>query len=309
MRAVSQQAFGGPEILQVIETETPSLVSSEVLVQVKAAGVNPVDITVREGWYPLLGEPPFVLGWDVSGVVVAVDPGVNRFAVGDEVSGMPFFPRQAGAYAEYVAAPARQLARKPSSIDHEHAAALPLAVLTAWQALVDAADVQPGQRVLIHGAGGGVGHLAVQLAKHLGAEVIGTASAGKREFVRGLGADEVIDYRKVDFTEAVRDVDVVLDMVGKDYGTRSIGVLREGGLLVTAVERSNAELAARVTAAGRQFKGVAVEPDRVALESVAALVDSGALRAHVEQSFPLEHVGKAHELVSSSPAGKVVLTL
>jgi NADPH:quinone reductase-like Zn-dependent oxidoreductase len=222
---------------------------------------------------------------------------------------MPFFPRQAGAYAEFVAVPARQLARKPSTLDHEHASALPLAGLTAWQALVDAADVQPGQRVLIHGAGGGVGHLAVQLAKHLGAEVIGTASAGKRDFVRGLGADEVIDYRAIDFTQAVKDVDVVLDLVGKDYGTRSITVLREGGLLVTAVERTNADLAARTTAAGRRFKGVAVEPDGYALEALAALVDSGALRVHVEQSFPLEQVGKAHELVSSAIPGKVVLTL
>ena len=285
------------------------MLSSEVLVAVKAAGINPVDIAVREGWYPILGEPPFVLGWDISGVVVAVDPGVNWFEVGDEVFGMPFFPRQAGAYAEFVAVPPRQLARKPSSIDHEHAAALPLAGLTAWQGLVDAANVQPGQRVLIHGAGGGVGHLAVQLAKHLGAEVIATASEGKQSFVRGLGADQVIDYRAVDFTKAVQEVDVVLELVGKDYGTRSIGVLREGGLLVTAVERANADLAARTTAAGRRFKGIAVEPDGPGLQALAALVDSGELRVHVEQSFPLEQAGKAHELVASAVPGKVVLTL
>src|SRR5207237_408369 len=164
------------------------------------------------------------------------------------------------------------------------------------------------QRVLIHGAGGGVGHLAVQLAKHLGAEVFATASEGKRDFVRGLGADEVIDYHKVDFTEAVKEVDVVLELVGKDYGTRSIGVLRPGGLLLTAVERSNAELAARTTAAGRRFKGISVEPDGPALATLAALVDSGVLRVHVEQSFPLEQVAKAHELVASAVRGKVVLT-
>src|SRR5205814_8582748 len=143
---------------------------------------------------PLLGQPRCVLGWDVSGVVEQVGPGTARFQPGDEVYGMPFFPRAAAAYAEYLAAPSRQLARKPANLDHVHAAALPLVGLTAWQGLVDLADLQPGQRVLVHGGGGGVGHIAVQLAKHLGAQVVATASASKRDFVAGLGADEVLDY-------------------------------------------------------------------------------------------------------------------
>ncbi|PZS36946.1 MAG: NADPH:quinone reductase [Pseudonocardiales bacterium] len=309
MRVVTQQEIGGPEVLHVEEAQTPSPLPSEVLVAVRATGLNPVDAAIRSGGFPVFGRPPFVLGWDVSGVVTEVVPGVNRFQVGDEVYGMPLFPRPAGAYAEFVAAPSRQLALKPRSIDHVHAGALPLAGLTAWQALVDVADVQQGQRVLVHAAGGGVGHLAVQIAKHLGAYVIGTASAGKHEFVRDLGADEVVDYRAVDFTEAVHDVDVVLELVGGDYGTRSIEVLRTGGLLVTAVERDNADLAARTRAAGRRFAGITVEPDGAGLERLAELVDAGRLRVHVEHALPLEDAAKAHALLESGLRGKVVLTI
>src|SRR6266568_3704062 len=213
MRAVVMSGYGGPEVLKVEEVPRPSLILTEVLVRVRAAGVNPVDRYVRSGAFPLL-RPPAILGWDVSGVVEEVFPGVTRFRVGDEVYGMPFFPRAAGAYAEYVAAPARQFAPKPARLDHVQAAGLPLAGLTAWQGLVDIAGVTAGHRVLIHAAGGGVGHLAVQIAKARGAHVIGTASRGKLELVRSLGADEVIDYREVDFTAGVHGVDIAFDLVG-----------------------------------------------------------------------------------------------
>lgn len=193
MRAVMMRSNGGPQVLAVEDVAPPTPVLTEVLVRVRAAGVNPVDAYVRSGAFPLV-KPPAILGWDLSGVVEEVVPGVTRFRVGDDVFGMPMFPRAAGAYAEYVAAPARQLARKPTALDHVHAAALPLAGLTAWQALVDTANVSAGQRVLIHAAGGGVGHLAVQIAKARGAYVIGTASRSKYEFLRELGADEVLDY-------------------------------------------------------------------------------------------------------------------
>lgn len=308
MRAVTQREFGGPEVLEVAEIDPPSPLPSEVVVAVRAAGVNPVEAVIRSGIFPMLGQPPFVLGWDISGVVTEVVPGVNRFQVGDEVYGMPLFPRAAGGYAEFVAAPSRQLARKPRTIDHIHAAALPLVGLTAYQALVEIADVQAGQRVLVHAAGGGVGHIAVQIAKDRGAFVIGTASSGKHDFVRSLGADEVIDYRTVDFTEVVRDVDVVLEVVGGDYATRSIEVLRPGGLLVTAVERTNTELATRTRAAGRRFAGITVEPDGAGLQRLAELVDAGRLRVHVEHSFPLEDAAKAHALFDTGLQGKTVLT-
>jgi NADPH:quinone reductase-like Zn-dependent oxidoreductase len=309
MRAITQHTFGGADVLTVTDLPRPVPLATEVLVRVHAVGVNPVEAFIRSGAFPLLGDPPFVLGWEVSGIVEEVVPGTERFKVGDEVYGMPFFPRQAAGYAEYVAAPSRTLARKPAGLDHVHAAALPLVGLTAWQGLVEYAGLAPGQRVLIHGAGGGLGHVAVQIAKARGAHVIGTASAGKHHFVRSLGADEVIDYRAVDFTDAVRDADVVFDVVGGDYGLRSLRSLRLGGTFVTAVDRLNAELAARTREAGLRFIGVAVEPDGAGLEALTDLVDAGRLRPHVEHVLPLAEAAKAHELVESGHAkGKIVLT-
>ncbi|KUJ67424.1 NADPH:quinone reductase [Streptomyces albus subsp. albus] len=307
MRAVTQDTFGGPEVLKTVEIDRPTPLGAEVLIRVHASGVNPVDVAVRSGAYPILGEPPFGVGWDISGVVEEVGPGA-RFKPGDEVYGMPFFPRAATGYAEYVAAPSRQVARKPAGLDHVHAAALPLAGLTAWQGLVDAAQLEAGQRVLIHRAAGGVGHLAVQIAKVRGAHVIALASEPKHEFVRSLGADEVIDYRTTDYTEAVRDVDVVFD--SSSQGTRSLEVLRPGGTLVSIMEHWNQELAAQIEAAGRRFAGVSVEPDYAALEAIATLVDSGRIRPHVAETFPLAEAAKAHELVESGRTqGKVVLTI
>ncbi|MCX5165357.1 NADP-dependent oxidoreductase [Streptomyces sp. NBC_00053] len=307
MRAVFQKSFGGPEVLEIAETERPKPLPGEVLVKVHASAVNPVDVFVRSGAFPLLGEPPFGVGWDISGVVEEAGPGA-RFEVGDEVYGMPFFPRAATGYAEYVAAPSRQVARKPASLDHVHAAAIPLAALTAWQGLVQAAGVKAGDRVLIHRAAGGVGHFAVQIAKAHGAHVIAMASPARHDFVRGLGANEVIDYRTTDFTEAVKDADVVFDSTAQ--GDLSLGVLRPGGVLISIVEHADPELAVRVEAAGRRFAGISVEPDYAALEAIADLVDAGLIRPHVEETFPLEEAGKAHELVASGHVrGKIVLTV
>ncbi|GAA0485087.1 NADP-dependent oxidoreductase [Streptomyces sp. NPDC046215] len=307
MRAVIQKSFGGPEVLEVVEAERPEPLAAEVLVRVHAAAVNPVDVAVRAGSFPLLGEPPFGVGWDISGVVEEAAPG-SRFRAGDEVYGMPFFPRAANGYAEYVAVPSRQVARKPASLDHVHAAALPLAALTAWQGLVDAARVSEGDRVLVHRAAGGVGHLAVQIAKARGAHVIALASAARHDFVRGLGADEVIDYKVTDFTEAVRNADVVFDSTSQ--GERSLAVLRPGGTLVSIMEHYDRDLAAKVEAAGYRFAGISVEPDYAALEAIAELVDAGKVRPHVCATFPLAEAGRAHELVGSGRAqGKVVLTV
>lgn len=307
MRAVVQKSFGGPEVLEVVETERPKPLSGEVLIRVHASAINPVDAAVRSGAFPLLGEPVFGLGWDISGVVEEAGPGA-RYEVGEEVYGMPFFPREAGGYAEYVATPSRQVARKPAGIDHVHAAALPLAALTAWQGLVDRAKIGPGDRVVIHRAAGGVGHLAVQIAKARGAHVIALASAARHDFVRGLGADEVIDSRAVDFSEVLSDVDVVFDSNAE--GEKSLKVLRPGGTLVTVLEHGNPELAEQVAAAGRRFVGVSVEPDYAALEAIAALVEEGKVRPHVSQVLPLEEAGKAHALIESGHTqGKIVLTV
>jgi NADPH:quinone reductase-like Zn-dependent oxidoreductase len=309
MRAIVQDTFGGPEVLRLADVPDPAALPTEAVVLVKAIGINPVETYIRAGRFPFAGQPPVILGWDISGIVESVVPGVNRFAPGDEVFGMPLFPRAAKAYAERVAAPSRQLARKPAALGHNEAAALALAGLTAWQALVDVAGVKAGDRVLIHGAAGGVGHLAVQIAKALGAQVIGTASRGKHDFLRGLGADEVIDYRSINFAETVRDADVVLETVGGDYGARSIETLRPGGLLVTIVDRLNRELAQKASDSGRRFAGMTVEPDHAGLEALAALAEAGRLKVHVEKAFPLEHAAEAHRfLAEAKPRGKVVLT-
>lgn len=308
MRAALFHSYGGPEVLEVVESDKPKPLPTEVLVRVKAAGLNPVDRYVRLGAFPIVN-PPDVLGWDVSGVVEEVVPGVSRFAVGDEVYGMPFFPRPARAYAEYVVAPSRQLAKKPKNLSHVQAAALPLVGLTAYQSLVEIAQLSRGQRVLIHAGGGGVGHVAIQIAKNLGAHVVTTASADKHDFVRALGADQIIDYRAQDFTKQTGDLDVVLELVGGDYARRSIATLKPGGLLITAVERTNLELAADVQRAGRRFAGVTVEPDGRGLEQLTAWAEQDKLRVHVEETFPLAQIAEAHRRLERSLTGKIVVTV
>ncbi len=219
------RADGGPEVLEVQEVGRPEPLPTEVLVRVTAAGINPVDWQTRrgDGFRDAIGDPPLILGWDIAGVVEEVDPDVTRFAPGDRVFGMPWFPRLARAYAEFVTSPARQLARTPEALNDEQAGGLPLAGLTAWQALVDVAEVGEGTRVLIHAAAGGVGHLAVQIASARGAHVIGTAREEKHDLLRDLGVDEPIDYTASPFEEVVSDVDVVLDLVaGEEYGLRSL---------------------------------------------------------------------------------------
>ncbi|MFD6293161.1 NADP-dependent oxidoreductase [Streptomyces sp. NPDC060205] len=309
MRVITQQTLGGPEVLTVVDAPEPRALPAEVLVRVRAIGLNPLEARLRVGEFPLLGRPPFVLGWDISGVVEEA-PQTWRFRPGDEVFGMPKFPRAADAYAEFVSAPALHLVRKPASLSHVEAAALPVVGLTAWQGLVDLGGVSEGDRVLVHGGGGGVGHVAIQLAKALGAYVIATAGGSKRTFVEGLGADEVIDYTQVDFTEAARDIDVVLDTIGGDTVERSLGVLRPGGHLVTAVAEEDAELAAEYEAAGMRFSGIAVDPDPVALRGLVQLVEEGRLRVHVQETFPFERVADAHRLLDAGHLqGKLVLTL
>ncbi|WP_184548112.1 NADP-dependent oxidoreductase [Streptosporangium becharense] len=313
MRAISQDTFGGPEVLRPVQVERPEPLPTEVLVRVVSAGVNPVDVKTRTGagMAGVLGEPPFVLGWDVSGVVEEVGFGVHTLHVGDEVYGMPWFPRQAGAYAEYVTAPSRQFARKPRSLGHDQAAAVPLAALTAWQSLVDAAEVRAGQRVLVHAAAGGVGHLAVQMAKHLGAYVIGTARAGKHDWLRGLGADELVDYTATRFEDAVRDVDVVIDLVGDEHdttSTRSLGTLRPGGLLVAVPSGVSPELTREAENRGLRARPFLVEPDGAALTRIAELIDAGKVSIEVEEVFPLERAADAHERIATGRTqGKLVL--
>ena len=247
MKAVRIHNYGGPEVLKFEDAPAPQPGPGEVLVRIHAAAVNPVDWKVRAGrlkeriQYPL----PLIPGWDFSGVVEATGPGVTRLKKGDEVYARPDIARN-GAYAEYIVAKESEVAFKPKSVDHVQAAAIPLAALTAWQALFDTAGLKAGQKVLIHGAAGGVGSFAVQLAKRKGAHVIGTASGRNQSFLRELGVDEAIDYEKTGFEDVVHDVDVVLDTIGGDTQNRSWKVLKKGGILVSIISPPSAEEAANM---------------------------------------------------------------
>ncbi|MGX1563528.1 NADP-dependent oxidoreductase [Streptomyces sp. NPDC055506] len=307
MRAISQNALGGPEVLEEVEVERPAPGPNQVLVRVRAAGVNPTDWKHRAtGGF--LGEPPFVLGWDVSGAVEAVGIGVVAFAPGDEVFGMLPYPYGHGSHAEYVIAPVRALTHKPAGIDHVQAGALPLVSLTAWQALVEHADLRSGQRVLIHAAAGGVGHVAVQIAKARGAYVIGTASAGKHEFLRGIGVDETVDYRETDFTEAVKDVDVVLDTIGGDNALRSLRVLRPGGVVVSILPGGSDEFYEEAERLGVRGLRMLVDADRGGMEAIAELAGTGKLRATIADTFPLSAAAQAHASGDTGrTTGKLVL--
>jgi NADPH:quinone reductase-like Zn-dependent oxidoreductase len=312
MRAISPRGWGDADLLEQIEVDRPEPGPTEILVRVRAAGVNPTDWKQRAcGGLGLWGKPP-ILGYDVSGVVQSVGLGVTLFTPGDEVFGMPRFPHQAGAYADYLTAPARQFAPKPQNVDHIQAAALPLAGLTAWQALIDTAHVRPDQRVLIHAAAGGVGHLAIQIAKTKGAHVIGTARTAKHDFVLGLGADEVIDYTKVNFEDQLRDIDAVIDTVGGDYPARSLRTLRPGGIIICLA--SPLDPPEHVTTQARaldiRIAAPLVEPDRAGLLAIAHLVESGRLRAHIERVLPLAQAADAHRLGETGHVtGKLVLNV
>jgi NADPH:quinone reductase-like Zn-dependent oxidoreductase len=292
LRAVEVTRFGGPEVLRLADVEMPAPISTEVLVRVLAAGVNPVDCKTRRGhgvarW---VGPPPFIPGWDVAGVVESTGYGVTRFRAGDLVYGMPWFPRAAAAYAEYVTAPSRQFASMPRGLSPNDAAALPLAALTAWQCLVETARVETGQIVVIHGAAGGVGHLAMQLAQSRGAGVVMTRGRADRSALEARG------------------LDLALDLVGGDDTRLLLDTLREGGLLLAVADGASDEVKLAARERGIDVLEPLVEPDGNALEEIARLVESGDLTVQLDGVFPLEQAAAAHErLERGGVQGKLVL--
>jgi NADPH:quinone reductase-like Zn-dependent oxidoreductase len=307
MRAILQDAFGGPDVLREAEVERPSPRPGEVLIRVRAAGVNPTDWKHRAG-KGFLGDPPLVLGWDVCGTVVETGYGVTIHRTGDEVFGMLPYPFGHGSHAEFVTGPARAFVARPEGVDAVQAGALPLVSLTAWQALVDTAMLGPGQRVLVHAAAGGVGHVAVQVAKSRGAYVVGTASAAKHGFLRSLGTDEQVDYRETDFAEAVSGMDVVLETIGGENALRSLRVLRPGGTLVSLLRLPEA-LYAEAERLGVRVAVMLVEDDQAGMRAVADLTATGRLRAAVAETFPLAEAARAHAAGETGrTTGKLVLT-
>jgi NADPH:quinone reductase-like Zn-dependent oxidoreductase len=307
MKCVCIYSYGGPEVLTYRDAPYPHPSDGEVVVQVHAAGVNPVDWQIREG---RLNEVfhhtlPLILGWDVSGVVTSVGrSGVTRLKVGDEVFSRPNILRD-GAYAEFIVIRETEVALKPKSVDHIHAAAIPLAGLTAWQSLFNSGGLSSGQKVLIHAAAGGVGSFAVQLAKLTGAYVIGTALGKNHEFVRKLGADRVIDYNEQRFEDALTDIDLVFDTVGGETQERSWKVLKPGGMLVSIVSQPSQE---KAKAHGVREAFVMAQPNADQLAELAKLADSEKLKAIVETVLPLSDATRGQELSQGGHTrGKIVL--
>ena len=308
MKAIRIRNYGGPEVLQYEDAPRPQPQTGEVLIRVHAAGVNPIDWKVREGYMKDFWPHkfPLILGWDVSGTVEEVGPGVSRFKIGDEVYSVPDASRD-GAYAEYIVVRESELALKPKSLHHIRAAAVPLAAVTAWQALFDAGQLKRGQRVLIHGGSGGVGHVAVQLAKWKGAHVLATASTKNQELLRELGVDEPIDYTKQNFEDVARDVDLVLDLISGETQERSWSVLKKGGVLLSLVQPPSVE---KAKALGVRAAFVAGHPSGAQLAEIAKIIDAGQLAPVIDRILPLSEVRRAHELSKSGHThGKIVLRI
>lgn len=313
MDAVVLDEPGSAETLRVDQVAVPTPVLSEVLVRVVAAGVNPIDAKTRagRGMSSAIDSWPAVLGLDVSGVVVRAPFDAHPFPAGTEVYGMAAVPRTPGTYAEYVVVPTLSLARKPVSLSHVEAAGVPVAALTAWGIVVETALAHQGQRILIHAGSGGVGHFAVQFAAYFGAHVIATGSPRNLDWLRELGAAEVVDYTSTRFEDVVGTVDVVIDLIGNvsdDTGTRSLDVLRPGGLLIevpTGAWPGFREAAAARGIRSTDFKTI---PDGGALATIGRLLDSGAVRVYIERVFELDEAGEAHAAIERGHTrGKVVL--
>ena len=308
MQAIQLQEFGGPEVLQIREIPRPDPGVGELLVRVRAAAVNPVDTGIRSGGASGLSGAmlPYVPGFDVSGVVTAIGPGVTEFDVGDEVFAMLSL-RRGGAYAEYTIVKEDEAAQKPSGATHAEAASIPLVALTAWQTLFEIADLQPGQTVLIHAGAGGVGSIAIQLAKWRGASVIATASDYNHDFLRELGVDVPVDYRTQRFEDFATEVDVVLDSIGGETQLRSMAILKEGGILVSIVgltgEGRNPQRNIRVTS-------TLVQPNAEQLDKIGDLIEIGSIQPIVSHRFPLHEAPLAHEQSQTRRTrGKIILEI
>lgn len=305
MKAVHIHEMGGPEVLRYEEVPRPEPGAHEVLVHVHAAGINPADWKIREGQFGKIALPA-MMGIDFSGEIEALGPGVTEFRVGEMVFGS--VADESGSYAEYALADTSTIIEKPRGLDHVLAAAIPVPALTAWQALFDTAQLRGGQKVLIHGASGGVGGFAVQFAKWKGAYVFATASGDNAALVRGLGVDEFIDYRKMKFEDVVRDADAVFDTIGGDTQERSWKVLKKGGILVSIVQPPSEETAKAHGVRGVFMAENAKRTDE--LTQIADLVASGRVKVNVETILPLRDARKAQELSQSGHArGKIVLAI
>jgi NADPH:quinone reductase-like Zn-dependent oxidoreductase len=315
MRAITIDGSGGPEILTVSTVDTPVPTGAEFLVKIVAAGINPIDAKTRagRGAASAITSWPVILGADFSGIVVESPYEAHPLRPGDAVYGMIPVPRNSGSYAEFAVVSSLNLARKPAALSHVEAAGVPIAALTAWGMVVELARAHEGQRMLIHAAAGGVGHFAVQFAAYFGAHVIATGSTRNVGWLRELGAQEVIDYTATRFEESIAPVDVVIDLIGNVHdntGTRSLSILRPGGLLINGPSNSWPTLMEEAEAAGVRATGFKTAPDGATLAIISRLLESGDVRVFVDQVFDLEKVADAHRAIEGGHTrGKIVVTV
>jgi NADPH:quinone reductase-like Zn-dependent oxidoreductase len=315
MRAAVLDAPGDPGVLHLASVPLPERFGSEFLVKVHAAGLNPIDAKTRAGGGVAAGirSYPAILGQDFSGVIVASPYETHPLQPGDEVFGMVSVPRYSGSFAEYVSVPELSLARKPASLTHVEAAAAPVAALTAWGVVVDVARAHDGQRMLIHAGSGGVGHFAVQFAAARGAHVIATGSARNLDWLRSLGAAEVVDYSAQRFEEVIEPVDVVIDLIGNVHdntGTRSLSVLSEGGLLVNVPTGSWPTVIADAAAAGIRATHYKLAPDARTLATIGSLMEAGGVRVAIDAVFDLADSASAHRAIEKGHTrGKIVVSV
>jgi NADPH:quinone reductase-like Zn-dependent oxidoreductase len=313
MKAIVLGGFGGPENLVITNLPTPDIADNEVLIKVKAIGINPIDIKTRKGKgmaVALKEMHPIILGWDISGTVIKTGSKVNLFKTGDEVFGMINFPGHGKAYAEYVAAPETHLAMKPENISHEEAAAASLAAMTAWQILNERIQIKKGDRVLIHSAAGGVGHYAVQMARHLGAWVACTSSDKNKNFVLSLGTSLFIDYEKEKFENVLNNMDFVLDSMGGEYTSRSFKVLKPGGTIIclpSGQSENITEEAKKLGLIGDHFR---VWSDSRNINEIAQMLEKGIVKSFVSKTFTLDDIAEAHlQIESGKTKGKIVIRI
>jgi NADPH:quinone reductase-like Zn-dependent oxidoreductase len=305
MRAVQVRQWGGRDAANIEDVERPQPAKGEVLIRVKATSINPIDWAIREGYLQEYVSLPYMLGSDVAGDIEALGEGVSGLEVGTAIYGMKGI--KGGAFAEYTTMVPDELAPKPKTLNYKEAAAVPHAALTAWQTLNDVAHLAKGQRVLIHAAAGGVGHYAVQFAKQIGAYVIGTASAKNEDFVRGLGADEFVDYTSVPFESVVKDADMVFDTVGYDTTLRSYQVVKPGGLLVSIVNPPDTEALKKYNIRGTMY---GAHPDPAQLAEISHLIDAGQVKPSINQVMQFEQIQEALQLSQGRHVrGKLVLNI
>lgn len=313
MKAIILKEFGGIENFEAVNIPVPTINADEVLIKLKSISINPVDFKTRQGKGAagrIKMELPVILGWDISGIITDAGSDVTGFKPGDEVFSMINFSALGKTYAEYVVAKPSELAIKPANISHNEAAAATLAALTAWQVLTTKVNIKKGDRVLVHAASGGVGHYVVQMAKHLGAYVIGTSSAANKDFVLSLGADEHVDYKVQKIEEVVSDIDFIFDPIGGANTEQSLHIVKKGGAVICIVHTFNDELLQKAQELGVHGHNVLVYPSGEDMKIIAGLLAKGIIKSHVSKIFQLEQVGEAHTLLESGRVvGKVVVEI